>query len=114
MPQSEEAGVDSDQTRARALAALDTSDVEILNADEPGRYLLVAKVDDDSLSDRRATFHPSELSACRAITEVAAGWWPDCLIDLGAPVERAVRDAAAGDGNLGAPYPFDADHVIFA
>jgi hypothetical protein len=114
MANSEEAGADSEQARARVLAALDTSDVEILNAEQPGRYLLVAKADDDSLSDRRAVFHPSKQAACSAITEVAAGWWPDCLIDLEAPVERAVRDAAAGDGSLGDPYPFDADNVIFA
>ena len=114
MAGSAEEVADSEQTRARVLAALDTSDVEILNAKQAGRYLLVAKVDDDSLSDRRAVFHPSKLAARIAITEVPSGWWPDCLIDLDAPVALAVQDAAVGDGSLGDPYPFDADHVIFA
>ena len=113
MAKSTEAGAESEQTRARVLAALDASDVEILNAEQPERYVLVAKVDDDSLSDRRAVFHPSKQAACSAITEVPAGWWPDCLIDLDAPLALAVRDAAVGDGSLGDPYPFDADHVIF-
>ena len=96
------------------LAALGASDVEVLNPEQPGRYLLVAKVDDDSLSDRWAAFHPSRRAASQAITEIPVGWWPDCLIDLEAPIPIAVRDAAAGDGSLGAPYPFDEDHVIFA
>jgi len=114
MPRTEEAGADSEWTRACVLNALETSDVEVRNPGQPGRYLLVAKVDDDSLSDRWAAFHPSKEAACKAITEVPAGWWPDCLIDLDAPVEVAVQDAAVGDGSLGNPYPFDADHVIFA
>ncbi len=114
MAGSEEARVDAEQTRARVLVALGASNVEVLNPERPGRYLLVAKVDDDSLSDRWAEFHPSRRSACQAITEVPAGWWPDCLIDLDAPNAVAVRDAAAGDGTLGDPYPFDAEHVIFA
>jgi hypothetical protein len=109
-----EGRVDSGQTRATVLAAIDDSDVEVLNPQAPGRFLLVAKVDDDSLSDRWAAFHTSKRSACQAIAEVPAGWWPDCLIDLDAPIAVAVRDAAAADGSLGDPYPFDADHVIFA
>lgn len=96
------------------LRALDSADIELTNPDQPGRYLLVAKVDDDSLSDRRASYHESEAAAREAIHAVPQGWWPDCLIDLEAPVEIAVREAAAGDGSLGDPYPFDGDHVIFA
>jgi hypothetical protein len=94
--------------------ALKTSDIQIVNSDQAGRFLLIAKVDEDSLSDRRAAFHPSAAAAREAITEVPAGWWPDCLIDLDAPIDVAVRDAAAADGSLSDPYPFDADHVIFA
>jgi hypothetical protein len=90
------------------------SDVELVNPDQPARYLLIAKIDDDSLSERRAAFHPSKGAARTAITNVPAGWWPDCLIDLEAPTRVAVQDAAVGDGTLGDPYPFDADHVIFA
>ena len=104
----------SPSARARVLRGLRTSNVELLNQDELARYLLVIKVDDDSLSERRATLHPSETAAREAITRVPAGWWPDCLIDLAAPVEIAARDAAVGDGTLGDPYPFDDDHVIFA
>ena len=99
----------AEQTRARVLAALGASDVEVLNPDQPGRYLLVAKVDDDSFSDRWAVFHRSRRAARHAITQVPPGSWPDCLIDLDAPVSVAVRDAAVGDGSLGDPYPFDAD-----
>ncbi|MGH2383411.1 MAG: hypothetical protein ACRDG7_19645 [Candidatus Limnocylindria bacterium] len=96
------------------LRALDSALVVLTNPDQPGRYVLVAKVDDDSLSERRASYHRDELAARRAITAVPQGWWPDCLIDLEAPVALAVRDAAGADGILGPPYPFDEDHVIFA
>jgi hypothetical protein len=111
---NEEARPDPGETRTTVLAAIGDSDVEILNPEAPGRYLLVAKFDDDALSDRRAAFHPSEDAAREAIMEVPVGWWPDCLIDLDVPIDVAVRDAAAADGSLGDPYPFDADHVIFA
>jgi hypothetical protein len=100
--------------RAQVLKALRVSDVEVVAPNGPGRYVLVAKVDDDSLSDRRATFHPSKEAACIAATSVPSGWWPDCLIDLEAPIDVAVQDASVGDGSLGDRYPFDADHVIFA
>ena len=79
-----------------------------------GRYVLITKVDEDSQSDRRATFHQTLAEARAAITSVPVRWWPDSLIDLDAPIVAAVRDAAAGDGSLGDPYPFDEDHVIFA
>ena len=106
--------LDRPSSRATVLHALDTGGVELTNPAEPGRYILVAKVDDDSLSDRRASYHQSEAAARTAIRALPQGWWPDCLIDLEAPVRLAVREAAAGDGSLGDPYPFDADHVIFA
>lgn len=90
------------------------SDVEVVDPGGHERYVVIAKADDDALSDRRATFHASSEAAHTAIIEIPAGWWPDCLIDLEAPFDLAVRDAAVGDGTLGDPYPFDADHVIFA
>ncbi len=96
------------------LRALDSSAIELTNPECAGRYILIVKIDDDSLSDRRASFHQSESAARAAITAVAQGWWPDCLVDREAPVELAVRDAAAGDGSLGDRCPFDEDHVIFA
>ena len=106
---------DSASARDQVLRALQlASDVEVVDPGSYERYVLIAKVDDDALSDRRATFHASSEAARIAITALPAGWWPDCLIDLGAPLEVAVRDAAVGDGSLGDPYPFDADHVVFA
>jgi hypothetical protein len=101
-------------TRELVLRALESPQIELTNPDRRGRYLLVVKIDDDSLSERRASYHESETQARAAITSVPPGWWPDCVIDLEAPVRLAVREAAAGDGSLGDPYPFDADHVIFA
>ena len=101
-------------SRAQVLEGLDRGDVELVGTSDGERYLLVIKVDDDARSERRATFHATEDAARIAIRCVPPGWWPDCLIDLTAPIEVAVRDAAVGDGTLGDPYPFDADHVIFA
>jgi hypothetical protein len=101
-------------TGAFVLHRLRLGDIELLDPEGPERYLLVTKVDDDSLSDRRVAFYRTEAEARDAITSVPPGWWPDCLIDLDAPVAVAVRDAAAGDGSLGDPYAFDAEHVIFA
>ena len=96
------------------LRALRAAGIEVTNPDQPGRYVLIAKVDDDSLSERRASYHPSEAAGRAAVHAVPQGWWPDCLIDLEARLGLAVREAAAGDGSLGDPYPFDGDHVIFA
>lgn len=96
------------------LRALESPGIEVTNPEHPGRYLLIVKVDDDSLSDRRATYHRTEAAARAAIRGVPQGWWPDCVIDLEAPVEEAVRDAAAADGSLGEAYPFDEDHVVCA
>ncbi|MGH2797421.1 MAG: hypothetical protein ACRDM0_07045 [Thermoleophilaceae bacterium] len=100
--------------RESVLRALESPGIEVMNPERAGRYLLIAKVDDDSLSDRTATYHRTEAAARAAIRAVPHGWWPDCLIDLEAPVAFAVREASAGDGSLGVPYPFDEDHVIFA
>jgi len=100
--------------RDLVLHALDSAGLELTNPDQHGRFILIAKVDDDSLSDRRASYHRDEPAARAAISAVSKGWWPDCLIDLEAPAEVAVRDAATGDGALGPPCPFDEDHVIFA
>ncbi|MEK6327297.1 MAG: hypothetical protein AABM66_07205 [Actinomycetota bacterium] len=105
---------ESPRARELVLRALDSPGIELTNPSQPGRYILVAKVDDDSLSDRRASYHQSEAAARTAIRALPQGWWPDCVIDLEALVGLAVREAAAGDGSLGDPYPFDADHVIFA
>ncbi len=106
--------LDQSSSRAAVLRALDAGGIELTNAEEPGRYILIAKVDDDAFSDRRATYHHSETAARAAIRAVPQGWWPDCLIDLDAPAQLAVREAAVGDGSLSDPYPFDGDHVIFA
>jgi hypothetical protein len=100
--------------RGLVLRALESRGVGLANPDQPGRYILIVKVDEDSLSDRRASYQQSEDAARAAIRVVPPGWWPDCLIDLEAPLELAVREAATGDGSLGPPYPFDGDHVIFA
>jgi hypothetical protein len=53
-------------TRAHVMNSLATSDVELVNPDDHGRFLLVAKVDDDSLSDRRATILPSHQRAAES------------------------------------------------
>lgn len=108
------AGVEVRSTREVVLSALRSGAVDVRKHELSGRYLLVMKVDDDSISDRRVTFHRSKAEARAAIRRVPPGWWPDCVIDLKAPASWAVRDAAVGDGGLGKPYPFDADHVIFA
>jgi len=114
MPGGDSLELSDGTAKELVLRALDSAGIELTNPEQPGRYILIAKIDDDSLSDRRASFHQSEPAARAAITGVAQGWWPDCLVDLGAPVGLAVRDAAAGDGSLGDRYPFDEDHVIFA
>ena len=88
----------SPSARELVLGGVAAAGIELTNPGEPGRYLLVVKVDDDSLSDRLASLHRNEAGARAAITAVPPGWWPDCLIGLEARVGLAVRDAAAGDG----------------
>ena len=88
--------------------------VKVLNPTTPKRYLLVLKIDDDSLSERIATFYDDVDALLELIADAPDGWWPDCRIDLESPLEVAVRDAAAGDGSLGDPYPFDEEHVVWA
>lgn len=105
--------VDRIQTQALVLGALESAGLAAAKPAEDCRYVLIAKADDDSLSDRIATFHANESAVREATTAVPRGWWPDCVIDLDAPAEEAARDAAAADGSLGEAYPFDADHVVF-
>lgn len=112
-PESVEGG-GARSTRDLVLSRLSAAGVEVLSSDRRGRYVLVTKIDDDSQSDRRASFRQTEIEVRAGIVKAPPGWWPDCVIDLDAPVAIAVRDAAAGDGSLGEPYSFDAENVIFA
>lgn len=90
---------ESPRARELVLRALDSPGIELANPRQPGRYILVAKVDDDSLSDRRASYHQSEAAARTAIRALPQGWWPDCLIDskrrFDSPSVKPPREMAA-------------------
>lgn len=103
----------------RVLAALRESELVELEDELRERFIVIAKIDIDGVSDRRAFSLPDAQSVRVHLRQYAHGrvavdWWPDVVIDTAAPIERAVRDASAGDGFLGDPYPFDEEHVIFA